>query len=169
MAAVTVDGTVVEEEKVDLEIPQEKVDVKKADEAEPESAGGCDVCLPPNGLATKHVTRRNSFIIMISLALGVGVALEPNLFEGGGVASFYGQNLRNNIGFWPRYKTCKDYPEVTVVTAPATCEVNGYTWCGPSVASSSTPSMRPAPLAGRRTPTTSTRRVPLCRASSRRP
>ena len=40
MAAVTVDGTVVEEEKVDLEIPQEKVDVKKADEAEPESAGG---------------------------------------------------------------------------------------------------------------------------------
>ena len=35
MAAVTVDGTVVEEEKVDLEIPQEKVDVKKADEAEP--------------------------------------------------------------------------------------------------------------------------------------
>ncbi len=48
--AVTVDGTVVEEEKVDLEIPQEKVDVKKADEAEPESAGGCDVCLPPNGL-----------------------------------------------------------------------------------------------------------------------
>ena len=50
MVAVTVDGTVVEEEKVDLEIPQEKVDVKKADEAEPESAGGCDVCLPPNGL-----------------------------------------------------------------------------------------------------------------------
>ena len=50
MAAVTVEGTVVEEEKVDLEIPQEKVDVKKADEAEPESAGGCDVCLPPNGL-----------------------------------------------------------------------------------------------------------------------
>jgi len=44
-------------------------------------------------IATKHVTRRNSFIIMISLALGVGVALEPNLFEGGGVASFYGQNL----------------------------------------------------------------------------
>jgi len=120
-------------------------------------------------IATKHVTRRNSFIIMISLALGVGVALEPNLFEGGGVASFYGQNLRNNIGFWPRYKTCKDYPEVTVVTAPATCEVNGYTWCGPSVASSSTPSMRPAPLAGRRTPTTSTRRAPLCRASSCRP
>ena len=89
--------------------------------------------------------------------MGVGGGMEPNLFEGGGVASFYGQNLRNNIGFWPRYKTCKDYPEVTVVTAPATCEVNGYTWCGPSVASSSTPSMRPAPLAGRRTPTTSTR------------
>ena len=48
--AVTVDGTVVEEEKVDLEIPQEKVDVKNVDSEEPESAGGCDVCLPPNGL-----------------------------------------------------------------------------------------------------------------------
>ena len=46
MAAVTVDGTVAEE-KVDLEIPQEKVDdVKKVDEAEPESAGGCDVSRP---------------------------------------------------------------------------------------------------------------------------
>ena len=45
MAAVTVEGKVVEEEKVDLEIPQEKVDVKKVGAEEPESAGGCDVCL----------------------------------------------------------------------------------------------------------------------------
>jgi len=51
MAAVTVEGAVVEE-KVDEEIPQEKVDIvaKKFDTEEPESAGGCDVCLPPNGL-----------------------------------------------------------------------------------------------------------------------
>ena len=47
---------------------------------------------------------------MLSLALGIGVAMEPNLFEGGGVASFYGKNLRHNTGFWPRYKTCKTFP-----------------------------------------------------------
>ena len=58
MAAITVDGTVVEEEKVDLEIPQEKVDVKKADEAEPESAGGCDVCLPPEDALRHRHDRR---------------------------------------------------------------------------------------------------------------
>ena len=47
---------------------------------------------------------------MLSLALGIGVAMEPNLFEGGGVASFYGKNLQHNTGFWPRYKTCKTFP-----------------------------------------------------------
>ena len=49
-------------------------------------------------------------ILMLSLALGIGVAMEPNLFEGGGVASFYGKNLQHNTGFWPRYKTCKTFP-----------------------------------------------------------
>ena len=61
-------------------------------------------------IATKHATRRNAFILMLSLALGIGVAMEPNLFEGGGVASFHGKNLRHNTGFWPRYKTCKTFP-----------------------------------------------------------
>jgi xanthine/uracil permease len=63
-------------------------------------------------IATKHATRRNAFILMLSLALGIGVAMEPNLFEGGGVASFHGKNLRHNTGFWPRYKTCKTFPVV---------------------------------------------------------
>ena len=61
-------------------------------------------------IATKHATRRNQMILMLSLALGIGVAMEPNLFEGGGVASFHGKNLRHNTGFWPRYKTCKTFP-----------------------------------------------------------
>ena len=61
-------------------------------------------------IATKHATRRNAFILMLSMALGIGVAMEPNLFEGGGVASFYGKNLQHNTGFWPRYKTCKTFP-----------------------------------------------------------
>ena len=63
-------------------------------------------------IATKHATRRNAFILMLSMALGIGVAMEPHLFEGGGVASFYGKNLRHNTGFWPRYKTCKTFPVV---------------------------------------------------------
>ena len=61
-------------------------------------------------IATKHATRRNAFILMLSMALGIGVAMEPHLFEGGGVASFYGKNLQHNTGFWPRYKTCKTFP-----------------------------------------------------------
>ena len=61
-------------------------------------------------IATKHATRRNGVILMLSMALGIGVAMEPHLFEGGGVASFYGKNLRHNTGFWPRYKTCKTFP-----------------------------------------------------------
>ena len=65
-------------------------------------------------IATKHATRRNAFILMLSLALGIGVAMEPNLFEGGGVASFHGKNLRHNIGFWPKYKTCKTFPSTEV-------------------------------------------------------
>ena len=54
-------------------------------------------------IATKHATRRNAFILMLSMALGTGAAMEPHLFEGGGVASFYGKNLRHNTGFWPRH------------------------------------------------------------------
>mmetsp|Transcript_18699 Transcript_18699/g.58469 ORF Transcript_18699/g.58469 Transcript_18699/m.58469 type:complete len:118 (+) Transcript_18699:634-987(+) len=36
--------------------------------------------------------------------------MQPNLFQGGGLATFYGQNLNHNIGFWPRSKTCKTFP-----------------------------------------------------------
>merc|ERR1719399_1407640 len=61
-------------------------------------------------IATKHITRRNSFILMLSLAIGMGVAMQPNLFEGGGVGSYYSKNLRNNVGFWPRYLTCDKFP-----------------------------------------------------------
>ena len=64
-------------------------------------------------------------ILMLSLALGIGVAMEPNLFEGGGVASFYGKNLQHNTGFWPRYKTCKTFPstEVFATDTDAFCTV----------------------------------------------
>ena len=81
-------------------------------------------------IATKHATRRNSFILMLALALGVGVGMEPNLFEGGGPSSFYGQNLRHNIGFWPRSKTCDEFPTATTTTvvSQASCDLDGYAW-----------------------------------------
>ena len=50
-------------------------------------------------IATKHATRRNGVILMLSMALGIGVAMEPHLFEGGGVpdlpffAETYGRRL----------------------------------------------------------------------------
>ena len=81
-------------------------------------------------IATKHATRRNAFILMLSLALGIGVAMEPHLFEGGGVASFYGKNLRHNTGFWPRYKTCKTFPVDSETGAQVrTCTNNNGACC----------------------------------------
>ena len=38
--------------------------------------------------ATRHATRRNNYILMVALALGIGVGMEPQLFEGGGPAAF---------------------------------------------------------------------------------
>ncbi|KAH8049091.1 xanthine transmembrane transporter [Aureococcus anophagefferens] len=81
-------------------------------------------------IATRHATRRNNYILMVALALGIGVGMEPQLFEGGGPAAFYGGNLRHNIGFWPRHKTCDVFPSVTTtntVTA-ASCDLDGYVW-----------------------------------------
>ena len=81
-------------------------------------------------VATRHPTRRNNFILMVALALGIGVGMEPQLFEGGGPAAFYGGNLRHNIGFWPRHKTCDVFPSVTTTNTvtPASCDLEGYIW-----------------------------------------
>mmetsp|Transcript_20087 Transcript_20087/g.80139 ORF Transcript_20087/g.80139 Transcript_20087/m.80139 type:complete len:705 (+) Transcript_20087:131-2245(+) len=81
-------------------------------------------------MATRNFNRRKAFILMLSLGLGFGVAMEPNLFEGGGGVAFFGQNLAHNVGFWPKRKTCKTFPrvDITTVVAPASCTVDGYTW-----------------------------------------
>lgn len=60
-------------------------------------------------MATSKRTRRNSFILMISLGLGLGVAMMPTLFEGGGGKGFYAGNLKFNIGFWPAKYTCDEF------------------------------------------------------------
>eukprot|EP00617_Octactis_speculum_P020968 CAMPEP_0185767660 /NCGR_PEP_ID=MMETSP1174-20130828/45475_1 /TAXON_ID=35687 /ORGANISM="Dictyocha speculum, Strain CCMP1381" /LENGTH=708 /DNA_ID=CAMNT_0028451987 /DNA_START=21 /DNA_END=2147 /DNA_ORIENTATION=- len=78
-------------------------------------------------MATKDITRRNSFILMLALGIGMGVAMEPHLFEGGGGFSFYSQNLAHNIGFWPKSKTCDVFPTSDVTITSAYCTAgNGY-------------------------------------------
>ena len=87
MAAVTVEGTVVEEEKVDLEIPQEKVDVKKADEAEPDVSGvftpavteseTTRTCANDNGRCCNHYNKREdshrtTLIILLKTPYAIG-------------------------------------------------------------------------------------------------
>jgi xanthine/uracil permease len=78
-------------------------------------------------MACTNMTRRNSFILMLSLAFGLGVALEPQLFEGGGGFAFYSNNLAHNIGFWPKSLTCDVFPtkSVTTINTPSSCDVGG--------------------------------------------
>ncbi|KAK7249243.1 xanthine transmembrane transporter [Aureococcus anophagefferens] len=44
--------------------------------------------------------------------------------------AFYGGNLRHNIGFWPRHKTCDVFPSVTTTNTvtPASCDLDGCAW-----------------------------------------
>lgn len=89
-------------------------------------------------LSSHPMTRRNSLILTIAMAFGMGVALEPQLFEGGGVGSYYSKNLAHNVGFWPKKDVCKsfytvphflamDSVEARAVTMPASCAVGNYT------------------------------------------
>ena len=78
-------------------------------------------------IACSNLTRRNSFILMLSLAFGLGVAMEPHLFEGGGGFAFYSLNLAHNTGFWPKSLTCEIFPTTTVTTtiSSESCDVGG--------------------------------------------
>ena len=67
--------------------------------------------------------RRNQYIVMLSLAFGLGVALEPQTVSGNGVSSFHGKNLDFNFGLWPGKLTCMTFPTVTITTTPASCSL----------------------------------------------
>jgi len=69
--------------------------------------------------------RRNQYIVMLSLAFGLGVALEPQVISGAGLASFYGKNLDFNYGLWPGKLVCNVFPTATNVVTPESCSVNG--------------------------------------------
>merc|ERR1712072_1513164 len=70
------------------------------------------------------ITHRSRFILAMALGVGIGVACEPHFAEGGGVAAFYGGNLKHNYGFWPKSKVCKVFPTVTTTTY--SCTIGGY-------------------------------------------
>merc|ERR1712159_496639 len=67
--------------------------------------------------------RRNSFIVMLSLAFGLGVAMEPQVVSGAGSASFYGKNLDHTHGLWPRKMVCDVFPTISVEETPEACAV----------------------------------------------
>uniref|UniRef100_A0A7S0JG66 Uncharacterized protein n=1 Tax=Calcidiscus leptoporus TaxID=127549 RepID=A0A7S0JG66_9EUKA len=67
--------------------------------------------------------RRNSFIVMVALAFGLGVAMEPQLVSAAGSSSFFGKNLDHNYGLWPRYMVCDEFPTVSQVVTPESCAV----------------------------------------------
>merc|ERR1719230_1648967 len=72
-------------------------------------------------LVGKSMSRRNSYILMVSLCFGLGVAMEPHIFQGNGVASYYGKNLDHNYGLWPRKMICTKYPVIDGTITPASC------------------------------------------------
>ena len=57
------------------------------------------------------LNRRNRFILAISLGVGLGVTAVPEWAEGGGVAAFYGGNLKHNIGLMPAKDACIVFPK----------------------------------------------------------
>lgn len=68
--------------------------------------------------------RRNSYIVMLSLAFGLGVAMEPHVMSGGGLASFHGKNLDFTSGLWPGKMACKKLHDETITVTAASCVVN---------------------------------------------
>lgn len=74
------------------------------------------LCLPP--------TAGNRFILAISLGVGLGVTVVPEWAEGGGIAAFYGGNLRHNYGLMPAKDACLIFPKKTIVTKAAFCRLS---------------------------------------------
>jgi len=71
--------------------------------------------------------RKNQFIVMLSLAFGLGVAMEPHVISGGGLASFHGKNLDFQYGLWPGKMVCKTAFTSTTVVSPSSCLVGAVT------------------------------------------
>mmetsp|Transcript_54375 Transcript_54375/g.100428 ORF Transcript_54375/g.100428 Transcript_54375/m.100428 type:complete len:686 (-) Transcript_54375:308-2365(-) len=72
-------------------------------------------------LAGMNLDRRTSLILTIATGMGMGVAMEPHLFDSGApAASFYARNLNHIYGFWPKKDICDVFPDL-IETTPASC------------------------------------------------
>jgi len=58
-------------------------------------------------VATTDFTRRNQFILMLSLGIGLGVAMEGQIFEWPTPYVYFRRNLAYDYGFWPEKTICK--------------------------------------------------------------
>mmetsp|Transcript_156650 Transcript_156650/g.502832 ORF Transcript_156650/g.502832 Transcript_156650/m.502832 type:complete len:692 (+) Transcript_156650:64-2139(+) len=74
-------------------------------------------------IASKPITRRTSYILTLSLGMGMGVAMVPHLFEAGSTGSYFSKNMAHNYGFWPAKDASKTF--YTVPHFLATPAVNG--------------------------------------------
>jgi uracil-xanthine permease len=74
----------------------------------------------------KENNRRSSYIAMVAIAFGVGVALEPQIFDAGvtSPSAFYHTTLGFNYGLWPKYMVC-DSPVLRTITTPSSCAIDG--------------------------------------------
>ena len=75
-------------------------------------------------MATSKRTRRNSFILMISLGMGLGVALEGHIVDWPGPYTFFRRNLAYDYGFWPEKYACKT-PNAGAIAADGLCRDAG--------------------------------------------
>ncbi len=58
-------------------------------------------------LATQGFTRRNGFILTLALGIGIGVAMEGQIFDYPGPYTFFNRVLSYDYGFWPTKMVCK--------------------------------------------------------------
>lgn len=77
--------------------------------------------------AGRVISRRNRFILAVSMGVGLGVTAYPSWAEGGGVAGFAGGNLKHTTGLWPARDVCDVFPKEAVTVTPAQCVVGSFT------------------------------------------
>merc|ERR1719240_431823 len=75
-------------------------------------------------IATSDFTRRNQFILMLSLGVGLGVAMEGHIFDWPGPYTFFRRNLAYDFGFWPEKMVC-DTPKAPWIHSSGFCHTNG--------------------------------------------
>ncbi|KAH8044565.1 xanthine transmembrane transporter [Aureococcus anophagefferens] len=61
-------------------------------------------------IATRHATRRNNYILMVALALGIGVGMEPQLFEAAGPRRSHGAPPQHRILAAPQDRATSSRP-----------------------------------------------------------